>query len=103
MRFPIFQKPVGSYDAPNNSGFRAPDGTMYIGCDRGGSRGLLWASQDNGNSWYDTGGSTGGRHTTFALCNDGTIVGMGGKESNIDGFMPKSVSRDFGRTWKISK
>ncbi|MHC4619012.1 MAG: SUMF1/EgtB/PvdO family nonheme iron enzyme [Planctomycetota bacterium] len=104
LRYPIFLKPVGSYNSPINSAFRGPDGAMYVCSDRGGSRGFLWASADNGNSWRDTGGSTGGRHTTFALCSDNaTIVGMGGKESNIDGFMPKSVSKDWGRAWQISK
>ena len=60
---------------------------------------MLWASRDEGKTWFDTGGRTAGRHTTFALLKDGRILGMGGKNTNIDGYMPKTYSSDWGKTW----
>jgi formylglycine-generating enzyme required for sulfatase activity len=84
---------------PITSAFRGPDGTIYVGCDAKGATSLLWASKDNGKTWFDTGGRTHGRHTTFALLKDGRIVGMGGKDSNIEAYMPRCYSSDFGKTW----
>src|SRR5439155_13746533 len=37
------------------------------------------------------------------LGQDGSLIGFGGKNTQIDGFMPKSVSRDGGKTWQVSK
>jgi hypothetical protein len=34
---------------------------------------------------------------------DGRIRGMGGKNTDLDGFMPKSISADGGKTWSVSK
>ena len=39
----------------------------------------------------------------FAFLDDGTIFGLGGKASDIDGYMPKSLSKDGGKTWEVSK
>jgi hypothetical protein len=64
---------------------------------------MLWASRDGGLTWSDTGGRTGGRHTVFAILKDGSFLGLGGKASNIEGFMPQSISQDGGRTWTVSK
>jgi hypothetical protein len=42
-----------------------------------------------------------GRHTSFVLGIDGReLVGYGGKNSHLDGFMPVSTSRDGGRTYE---
>ena len=84
---------------PITSVFRGPDGTIYLGCDSRGAHSLLWASKDEGQTWFDTGGRTVGRHTTFALLKDGRIVGMGGKDSAIERYMPMCFSSDFGKTW----
>lgn len=84
---------------PINTAFRGPDGTIYFGTDAIGSTSLLWASKDNGKTWYDTQGRTGGRHTTFVMLKDNRILAMGGKNSSVDGYMPKSYSSDFGKTW----
>ena len=54
-------------------------------------------------TWFDTDGRTGGRHTTVGLGKDGSLIGFGGKNSNIEGFMPVSVSRDGGKTYQQSK
>jgi hypothetical protein len=64
---------------------------------------VLWVTKDNKKTWYDPGGRAFGRHTTCALLKDGRILGMGGKHTNIDGYMPKSISGDGGKTWEASK
>ncbi len=84
---------------PITSAFRGPDGTIYVGCDAKGAHSLLWASHDEGKTWQDTGGRTAGRHTTFVLLNDGRLLGMGGKDSSIEQYMPRCFSSDFGQTW----
>ena len=55
-------------------------------------------------TWYDTGGRTAGRHTTIVMAQNGeTILGFGGKNSDIDGRMPLATSSDGGKTWVKSK
>jgi len=88
---------------PINTVVRDLEGTMYVPTDGDGGASILWATDDNGQTWYDTHGRTYGRHTTYAMLNDGGILGMGGKSTDIDGFMPKSVSYDKGRTWTVSR
>jgi hypothetical protein len=39
----------------------------------------------------------------LVLGKDGSLIGFGGKNTNIDGFMPKSISRDGGKTYEMSK
>jgi hypothetical protein len=105
VKFPKFMNiPDCHSRQPINTVLRDINGTIYVPSDGCGGKSVLWAGKDNGATWYDTGGRTNGRHTTFALLEDGlTILGMGGKNTNIDGFMPKSVSTDGGKTWQISK
>lgn len=104
VHFPVFETPIGPHSAqPINSAFRDKEGTIYVACDGVGAKSELWKSTNNGKTWIDNGGRSGGRHTTFVLLKDGRILGMGGKSSNIDGYMPKSISTDKGRTWTISK
>jgi len=84
---------------PITSAFRGPARTIYAATDGKGAKSVLWASADEGKTWRDTGGRTGGRHTTFVMLKDGRILGMGGKDSSVDGYMPKCYSSDFGKTW----
>ena len=70
---------------------------------RAGGTSVLWTSEDNGQTWRDPGSRSAGRHTTYCLLKDGGILGMGGKNTDIDGFMPSVVSRDGGKTWEKSK
>jgi hypothetical protein len=79
------------------------DGTLYVASDAEKTNSVLWATKDNGKTWQDTGGRSAGRHTTFALLKDGAILGLGGKTTDIDGYMPKAISRDGGKTWTVSK
>jgi len=104
VKFPYFTNRIGRHSKqPINTALRGRDGTIYVSSDGVGGRSVLWAGRDESRTWYDTGGRTGGRHTTFALLKDGSILGMGGKNTNIDGYMPKSISTDGGKTWKVSK
>jgi formylglycine-generating enzyme required for sulfatase activity len=111
IQFPHFTAPVGRYvSQPINSIVRAKDGTIYIPTDStgrdddgNGSISAVWATHDNGKTWYDTGGRTAGRHTTIVLARNGDILGFGGKNSAIDGRMPLATSSDGGKTWLKSK
>jgi hypothetical protein len=102
--YPKFSGTVGPHTPqPINSTFQDKDGMIFTAIDGLGATSMLFASQDNGETWYDTGGRSGGRHTTFVLLKNGDILGMGGKHSDIEGFMPKSISHDKGKTWEVSR
>jgi hypothetical protein len=104
IAFPLFQTRIGPHSAqPITSAFRDTAGTIYVASDAIGPESVLWVSRDDGKTWLDSGGRTGGRHTAFAPIGGGRILGMGGKSSDIEGFMPKSISTDGGRTWTISR
>jgi hypothetical protein len=111
VTFPHFPKPIGRYvSQPINSIVRAKDGTIYIPTDStgrdddgNGSISAVWATKDEGKTWYDTGGRTAGRHTTIVIAKNGALLGFGGKNSNIEGRMPLARSADGGETWHKSK
>jgi formylglycine-generating enzyme required for sulfatase activity len=111
IEFPHFTASIGRYiSQPINSIVRAEDGTIYIPTDStgrdddgNGSISAVWATHDNGKTWYDTGGRTAGRHTTIVMAKNGNILGFGGKNSNIEGRMPLATSSDGGKTWVKSK
>ena len=104
IEFPQLTGNVGGhYPQPITNAFRDAEGNLYVASDGVGGESLLWSSADNGKTWFDTGGRTGGRHTAFALLKDGSILGMGGKNTDIGGFMPKSISRDRGKSWQVSQ
>jgi hypothetical protein len=111
IEFPHFTAPIGRYvSQPINSIVRAKNGTIYIptdstgrDADGNGSISAVWATRDNGRTWFDTGGRTAGRHTTIVMAKNGDILGFGGKNSNIDGRMPLATSSDGGKTWVKSK
>lgn len=87
---------------PINTAFKGLDGTWYLSCDGLGPSSLLWASTDGGKHWFDTGGRTPARHTTFVLRRDGSILGLGGKNADIQGYMPMAISEDEGKSWQAS-
>jgi hypothetical protein len=82
---------------------RAGDGTLYVASDAEKGSSVLWSTRDDGLTWQDSAGRTAGRHTTFAFRNDGAILGLGGKSTDIEGYMPQSISRDGGKTWDVSQ
>ena len=106
VHFPHLIGPVGKYvSQPINSVVRAKDGTIYLPTDASGPHAMsaVWATKNNGKTWYDTGGRTAGRHTTLVISKTGALLGYGGKNSNIDGRMPLAISRDGGKTWQVVK
>ncbi len=104
VRFPVFNGEIGPHSRqPINTALRGLDGTMFVSSDGAGGTSVLWASNDNGETWYDTGGRSAGRHTSYVQLKGGSILGMGGKNTDIDGYMPKAISRDGGKTWEVSK
>ncbi len=104
VKFPAITKVVDGYaPQPITSMFRDERGTIYLASDGVAAQSFLWASEDDMKTWFDTGGRTGGRHTAIVPLMDGTFFGLGGKKSDIDGFMPISISRDKGKSWEISK
>ena len=104
VEFPNLQGPVGKYTSqPINSVVRGPGGVIYLPVDGAGGTSVLFASKDDGKTWYDTGGRTAGRHTTLVVGKDGALIGFGGKNTDLGGFMPKAVSHDGGKTYEVSK
>ena len=84
---------------PIESVFRAQDGSIVTICDKGPT--VLWISGDEGQSWYKSEGTIRGKHATVAQLSDGRLFAFG-RERNIDGMMPISISADMGKTWKYS-
>jgi hypothetical protein len=79
--------------------FSTPGGDLFLPTD-GLKMSLLWKSTDGGQSWQDTRGRTGTRHTVFAPLSDGSILAAGGKNGHDErGYQPRSVSRDEGASW----
>ncbi len=104
IHFPVFSGPMYAYARqPINSAFRDAKGTIYVASDGEGGRSGLWASSDDGKTWRDTGGRSGGRHTSFVLLKNGSFLGMGGKNTDIDGYMPQSISSDSGFSWTVTR
>jgi hypothetical protein len=63
-----------------NSVVRDRNGVIYLPVDGAGGTSVLFASNDEGKTWTDTGGRTAGRHTTLVLGKDGAMIGFGGKK-----------------------
>jgi formylglycine-generating enzyme required for sulfatase activity len=104
VNYPNFKGSVGTFSRqPINSVLRAADGTLYVASDAEGPKSVLWATHDDGKTWYDTQGRSAGRHTTYEFLKDGRILGMGGKNSDIEGYMPRAISADGGATWTVDK
>ena len=86
---------------PISNAFRDPQGRIYITMDGKGSESLLWRSSDNGITWEDMGGRTSTRHSTIVPLDDkGTLLSLGGKNADINGWNPQNISHDWGATWE---
>jgi formylglycine-generating enzyme required for sulfatase activity len=82
---------------PVESVFRAADGSILLVSDANpGSTVII--SRDNGKTWADSGGRIAGIHAGVVQLKDGRLMALG-RGDNIDGFMPKSLSSDMGKTW----
>ena len=99
---PKLSKPATDYTAqPITNAFRDPKGNIYMAMDADGSNSFLWRSSDEGKTWHDMGGRTTGRHSTIVpLDEKGTLLSIGGKNANVDGWTPQNISRDWGKTWE---
>jgi len=105
IHYPTFEARVGPFSAqPINSAFRDSKGTIYLAVDGSHSpkTSELFASRNNGRTWYDTGGRTYGRHSTFVLLPGDVILAYGGKQAYINGFHPQNISTDGGRTYEVT-
>jgi len=102
---PKLDKAATSYTAqPITSAFRGPDGAIYFAMDGDGSKSFLWRSKDDGIHWHDMGGRTGGRHSVITPLDDqGNLLSIGGKNSNVDGWSPQNFSTDWGATWSSNE
>ncbi|HUW19944.1 MAG TPA: SUMF1/EgtB/PvdO family nonheme iron enzyme [Sedimentisphaerales bacterium] len=80
--------------------FRTREGAICVGADaEHGS--TIWVSRDNGKTWYDPGGKINGIHAGIVQLSDARLMAVG-RNQNIDGWMPKSISSDMGKTWKAT-
>lgn len=110
VQIPNLPAPIGRYvSQPINSVVRSGDGSIYIPTDSTGKQpdgnssvSVVWVSHDDGKTWYDTGGRTGGRHSTIVFRKDGALMAFGGKNSAIDKRMPLAISTDGGKTYTKS-
>lgn len=102
LNIPHFDKRPTDFTAqPITNAFRDPQGNIYMAMDAKGSQSFLWRSKDEGKTWHDMGGRTKGRHSTIVpLDNNGTLLSIGGKNANVDGWTPQNISRDWGKTWE---
>ncbi len=85
---------------PIVNAFRSSNGDIYMAMDGTDSESFLWRSTDDGETWHDMGGRTSGRHSTIIpLDEEGTLLSIGGKNNNVDGWSPQNISKDWGATW----
>ena len=101
IQIPKFDKRPQDFTAqPITNAFRDPKGNIYMAMDAKGSQSFLWRSSDEGKTWHDMGGRTTGRHSTIVpLDEHGTLLSIGGKNANVEGWTPQNISHDWGKTW----
>ena len=99
---PQISKPMERVTAqPISNAFRDPQNRIYMAMDGQGSESLLWRSSDNGTTWEDMRGRTSTRHSTIVPLDDqGTLLSIGGKNADINGWNPQNISHDWGATWE---
>jgi formylglycine-generating enzyme required for sulfatase activity len=77
--------------------FRAQQGEIVVPFDGPGGS-VLAVSSDEGQTWFDPGGSIRGRHAGVLQLADGRLMAFG-RHGAIEGRMPMSISSDMGKTW----
>jgi len=82
---------------PVESVFQTKEGFYALSCDKGPN--VLWVSRNQGLSWNKSEGSIRGKHAAAVQLTDGRLMGLG-REGNINGKMPMSISNDMGKTWE---
>jgi formylglycine-generating enzyme required for sulfatase activity len=81
----------------HESVFRTQTGEIIVPED-GRSGSVIIISRDEGQTWFDPGGTIRGRHAAVAQLTDGRLIAFG-RHGGIDGKMPISISSDMGKTW----
>ncbi|HUW18620.1 MAG TPA: SUMF1/EgtB/PvdO family nonheme iron enzyme [Sedimentisphaerales bacterium] len=103
LKRPDFPVPAVDYQAqPVVNAWRQNSSTIYTVTDAENPSGtsMVWRSTDNGLTWHDMGGRTNGRHSTIVpVGSSGRLLSYGGKNTDIDGWMPWNESPDWGATW----
>jgi hypothetical protein len=102
LKRPTFPSAATDYTAqPCQNAFRrGTSSTIYTVTDGDSANSILWESTDNGVTWIDTGDRTNGRHSTIVPINNETrLLSLGGKNSDINGYMPQVTSDNWGRNW----
>jgi len=89
---------------PVVNAFRSPNGDLFVVADgmNGAGTSMLWRSSDNGLTWTDQGGRTGGRHSTIVPLNtSGSLLSFGGKDTRFgtSQYMRRNISTNWGVTW----
>lgn len=99
---PELDAPAQRYSAqPISNAFRDPEGNLYIASDGKSTTSFLWRSTDNGRTWHDMGGRTNSRHSTIVPLDDqGTLLSLGGKKGEFEGWNAMNISRDWGASWE---
>ena len=82
---------------PVESVFRTKEGFYALSCDKGPN--VLWVSRNQGLSWNKSEGSIRGKHAAAVQLTDGRLMALG-REGNINGKMPISISGNMGKTWQ---
>ena len=117
VQFPLFtEKAEYVCEQPVNTGIDATDGTFYLAADASanvsmddtgvqklGASSVLWRSRDGKKTWENPKSRTAGRHTTAVELKDGSILALGGKNSDIEGYMPGAITTNGGDTYKVFK
>ena len=79
--------------------FRAQDDSIVFAADAAGS--ALWISRDEGQTWFDPGGTMAGIHAGVTQLSDGRLFAIG-RGADVGGMSPMSISSDMGKTWTVS-
>jgi len=89
----------GDRNMPVAGAFGARSGELVFACDDNTLSGTaIWVSRDDGQTWHDPGGTIAGIHAGVVELADGRLLAFG-RDRNIAGKMPRSISADFGQTW----
>jgi hypothetical protein len=90
----------GHAHQPIESTFETSRGDLILPSDdRGGTK--LWFSPDRGLTWRKPAGKIRGIHAGIVELSDGRLMAFG-RDKDIDGKMPISISSDDGESWQFS-